>query len=266
MDSSPLRIAEAVDNPKASAWDVIGDLYWNAGYNGGPGERDVDLYLEGVGQFSKVAVLGASTRALIEGAVARGAMVHVIDFSPVMIEVMRPRVDPRRCVFIQHDVTRSPPAYLRGMFDLIVADRLINRFAAHEMQPAFYTLLDLMALGAVCRSSIRLGLYQRDLPLIEEGRRRGNVRDFFDESTMTIDYGRAGDILDAMMPDHGRIPRSALLAFYRLRGAEKRLSHGDLESLIANTKIGDRQLVISNTQPLPDTADDTLYVFRAESI
>ena len=53
---------------KAVAWDTIGELYWNAGYMGGPDPHGIEQYLEGVDRALNVAIIGASTRHLVAAA------------------------------------------------------------------------------------------------------------------------------------------------------------------------------------------------------
>jgi hypothetical protein len=249
-------------NPKAGAWDAIGASYWNAGYSGGPSARDIDRYLEDVEPGAPLAVLGASTLHLIAGAIDRGASVTVLDFSAGMRAALRDELAGRPCRIVAQDITREVPEALAGRFRLVLADRLLNRFVEPELRAALRQLLRLLDDGGQIRTSIRLGLYQRDLPLIEEGRRRGVLDRFYDESTGVIDYGAAGDLLEQVLPAHGDIPRDVLLTFYRLRGPEQRLGAGDLRRYLAETTDGSRGLRVAAVRPFADAADDDLYVLE----
>ena len=249
-------------NPKAAAWDAIGAAYWNAGYRGGPTRGDIDTYLQGVGPGLPVAIVGASTRHLVAAAVDRGAQVTVLDFSPRMRAALADDLAGRPCRIVAQDLTSDVPAGLVRGFRLVLADRLLNRFVERELRRALRQLLRLVDDGGQVRTSVRLGLYQRDLPLIEAGRRRGLLHRFFDESTWVIDYGAAGDLLDEVLPPHGDIPRDVLLSFYRLRGPEQRLRPGDLERYLAGTSDGSRGLRVSAVRPFVDALDDSLYVLE----
>lgn len=249
-------------NPKSAAWDAIGASYWNAGYRGGPTRRDIDAYLEGVEPGLPVAVVGASTVHLVAAAVDRGADVTVLDFSPGMREALARELAGRPCRILGQDITADVPEPLRRRFRLVLADRLLNRFVERELCAALRQLLRLLDDAGEVRTSVRLGLYQRDLPLIEEGRRRGVLARFFDESTWVIDYGAAGALLEDALPPHGTIPRDVLLTFYRLRGPEQRLRPGDLERYLAGIADDGRGLRVADVRSFVDAADDSLYVLE----
>ncbi|HSR22227.1 MAG TPA: hypothetical protein VLW53_01655, partial [Candidatus Eisenbacteria bacterium] len=183
-----------------------------------------------------------------------------LDFSPGMREALARELAGRPCRVLSQDVTADVPEPLRRGFRLVLADRLLNRFVERELRAALRQLLRLLDDGGEVRTSVRLGLYQRDLPLIEEGRRRGVLERFFDESTWVIDYGAAGDLLDDALPAHGTIPRDVLLTFYRLRGPEQRLRPGDLERYLAETFDDGRGLRVAAVRSFADAVDDSLYV------
>lgn len=249
-------------NPKAAAWDVIGHLYWSAGYDGGPSGDDVEAFLEGVESGSRVGVIGATTRALVHAALARGALVTVLDFSPRMCADLAREVSHDRCRIVRHDITEPVPDLLRRTLDLVISDRLVNRMTEPEARSAFRGMSHLSVPGGEIRASVRLGLYARDMPLIEEGRRRGTLADFYDASTMEIDYGAAGDILESVIGAHGSIPDGVLLEYYRLRGREKRFSAADIEAYATATVDDGTALEITAAAPMPVKAEDTLYRFR----
>lgn len=249
-------------NPKAAAWDVIGASYWNAGYRGGPTRRDIDTYLEGVEPGMHLAVVGASTVHLVAAAIDRGAHVTVLDFSPGMRAALAGELAGRRCRIVDQDITADVPEPLGRRFWLVLADRLLNRFVERELRAALRQLLRLLDDGGEVRTSVRLGLYQRDLPLIEAGQRRGVLGRFFDPSTWIIDYGAAGDLLDDALPPHGTIPRDVLLSFYRLRGPEQRLRPGDLERYLAETSDDGRGLRVRAVRPFADAVDDSMFVLE----
>jgi Methyltransferase domain len=249
------------NNHKAQAWDTIGAAYWNAGYNGGPTGRDIDQYLLDAGPHTRAIIIGASTITLIKATIERCGEVTVLDFSERMCAALASTVDTDRCHIVHHDITTPLPASLARRFDVVLADRLINRFTETEILAALGEMLRLLKDGGEIRTAIRLGLYRRDLPLLEEGRRRGTTGEFFDEATWTIDYGRLGDILE-ILPAHGQIPRDVLLDFYRLRGAEKRLREEDVRRYTEAVRDEDRYLIVADAERFFETTDQTLFRFR----
>jgi hypothetical protein len=249
-------------NPKSAAWDAIGAAYWKAGYRGGPTPADIETYLAGVQPGTPLAIVGASTRHLVAAAIDRGARVTVLDFSARMRQALRDDLEGRPCRILDQDVTLEIPDHVARGFQLVLADRLLNRFVEAELRAALRQLLRLTADGGQVRASVRLGLYRRDLPLIEEGRRRGTLHRFYDECTGVIDYGAAGDLLDGVLPAHGDIPRDVLLTFYRLRGPERRLAADDVQRFVAETTDGDRGLRVAEVRSFADSQEDSLYVLE----
>ena len=189
------------------------------------------------------------------------ARVTVIDFSARML-LSLDRDLPGRCSLALHDVTLPIGPDLQGRFDVICADRLINRFTEVEAGRALQQILGLGRLGAEFRTAVRFGLYERDLPLIEAGRRHGTLAEFYDESTSTIDYGKTGGLLDELIADHGNIPRDVLLSFYRERGPEKRFQRADLEQLAASARSGDRGFAIKRVELARGNAADHFFTLE----
>lgn len=254
--------AVTIKNTKCDAWDTIGSLYWNAGYSGGPSPAGIAQYLEGVDASTKVAVLGASTVELIRAAIDRGANVTVFEFAPRMCEQLAAELGARRCRIVLQDITQPLISADCRQADVVCADRLINRFTQQEADSAFTQVLRLLSDGGELRAAIRLGLYARDLPLIEEGRRRGTLHEFFDEQQGTIDYGKAGDILAQHIAPHGQIPQAILLEFYRRRGQEKRFAHADIVRCAEAARDAGRRLSVNAIEDYVGTPDDTFYHFR----
>ncbi|KJK51587.1 hypothetical protein UK23_06340 [Lentzea aerocolonigenes] len=250
-------------NPKSSAWDLIGSDYWAASYNGGPVGEDLEAYLDGVDSGTSLAVVGASTVHLIRAAVDRGVGVTVLDFAEgqrtALLEAIQEWPAGSRCAVEHYDATAPAPAGLKGRFDLVLADRLVNRFTDAEALAGVPGLLSLLAPGGRLRTTIRLGLYERDRALIAVADKAGRTAEFFDAEAMEIDYAKAGDLLDQSLSDHGSIPRATLLDFYRLRGPEKRMNEADVARYVAAASAQGISARIVAAGKLPVTSADTLF-------
>jgi len=249
---------------KSKAWDMLGSLYWNAGYNGGPGPAELAAYLEGLGPSREIAIIGASTRSLITAALRKQCAVTVIDFSARMIHDLRESLSGEGVPLgglrtLLHDVKNPVPADLRARFAAVLSDRLLNRFNLVELALALRGLLSLLHDEGELRTTVRIGLYPRDQPLLDEGRRLGNVRDFFDEETWEIDYSKTGPLLEKVLEPHGTIPRSTLLEFYALRGLEKRFRPGEFDRLCAAAQDRGRRFAVRRTSPSSNGLD-TFFV------
>ncbi|WP_432409110.1 class I SAM-dependent methyltransferase [Wukongibacter sp. M2B1] len=253
-------------NGKALAWDIMGSKYWDSGYNGGPSPRDIQKYLDKIDKNKRVAVIGASTVNLIKAALESDLNITVIDFSEKMCNCLAKELLPQKCNIVHHDITKPVPEFLHNKFDYILADRLINRFTEIEIRKAFKEVLQLLNDNGIFRTSIRLGLYKRDMPFISEGKKRGTLHNFFDEETWIIDYSKCDDILDEFISPHGEISKDTLVEFYRLRGPEKRLRASDIENYVNSIALQDKCLKILSTETLPDVTDDLLYSFQVKNL
>jgi hypothetical protein len=220
----------AISNPKAAAWNELGGAYWNLDYDGGPSAADCAMYLRGVAPDEPVLLVGASTVRLARAALKRRAALTVADFSSVMLDELR-RVLDGRARYLWTDVTCGD-VLPRAAFQTVMGDRLINRFTLTEMRAALTRLTLALRPEGQLRLSYRLGLYDRDLPVLEEARRRGQLDDVFDEKAFDVDYGGAGAWLASVLSPHGRIPTDKLVAFYVRRGREHRIRDGDLDAII----------------------------------
>ncbi len=219
------------------AWDLVGASYWNRDYDGGPSPADCDLYLAGVAAGDPLLLAGASTARLAFAAADLGAALTVCDFSPVMLSDLRD-VLGQRADYVLADVCR-PGSLPSGRFRAVVADRLLNRFTEAELRAALRTLLGALRAGGEARLSYRLGLYDRDLLVLEHARQRGCLADVFDEAAFDVDYSGAGDWLKDVLPAHGSLPRQTVARFYAARGREHRLRPGELDALV--DEVGDEQ-------------------------
>lgn len=225
-----------MDKERASAWDVLGGDFWRlAPDSAKPSTEDIDLYLRGLNPGAVCGVLGASSKAVIDEAVQRGLRTMVIDFSARTLSDLAADLGCEGWRAVHHDVLDRPPPELVGIFDVLIADRLINRFVGHEVARFMVNVTSMLRAGGQFRSVIKLGYYESDWPLLEAGRRIGNLASFFDEDSRTIDYSAAGPALDIGVVPHGNIPRDRLLEWYRRRGKESRFELTDVEDFSAAT-------------------------------
>lgn len=248
-------------NQKQAAWEVLGAAYWNSGYRGGPSQRDCSRYLTGLGGRCDVVVIGASTRDLVVGAAERGCRPHVIDFSARMCEDLMADVG-EIFTYTVHDVTQPAPLALQGRFDVILADRLLNRFSAPELATSLCTVLGLLSPEGEFRTSVRVGLYDRDLPVLACAWRLGRFDDVFEPKTGHIDYEPVADHLASVLPAHGEIAPQLVAEFYRLRGREKRLQPGELETIVAGITNGQGYLAVERSEELADQPDHLFTIVR----
>jgi hypothetical protein len=249
-------------NRKASAWDLVGGMFWKLGRaSARPSAREIALFLAGT-EGGRVCVVGASTKELIEAALTRENEVTVIDFSPVMCENMEKEVRSPRLSCRTADILAPLSPDLSGRFDLVAADRLLNRFVRADCPAFFANVGDLLAEGGRARISVKLGFYEMDLRLMDEGRRRGTLERFYDPSDQTIDYARARDELSAVPVEHGSIPRDVLLQWYVARGRESRFERGDLIAQVAAARERSPSLVLEAIEDFPDAGTTVLMHLR----
>jgi hypothetical protein len=256
---------ESTGNPKAAAWDHIGAMFWERGRpTARPSPAEIALFLGSGGQATplRIAVIGASTIDLIVTATAHGS-VTALDFSQGMCLALASELSRRTicgCQVRLLDITATLPNALIGQFDLVVSDRLLNRFTEAECLRALRNMISLLRTRGVLRTSVRLGLYPMDRVLMDLAEEMPGQANFFDPATGTIDYAAAGAVLEAGVQPHGEIPRGALLAWYRGRGAEKRYEDHEIRDLFerANGGVG-----AVTSFPLPDAEATVMYSFTA---
>ncbi|MGE5827776.1 MAG: class I SAM-dependent methyltransferase [Micromonosporaceae bacterium] len=248
-------------NPKAEAWDLLGGAYWNADYDGGPSDAGCRQYLAGLEAGASVLLIGASTARLARAALACGLELTVCDFSPVMLADLRSALGDRAS-YLLADVTRTG-ALAAARFRSVLADRLLNRFTVTELNVALTEVIGALRVGGEARLSYRLGLYARDLPVIDAARRHGCLEAVFDESTFDIDYSGGLDWLADVLPPHGSLDPATVVKFYAARGREHRLRPGELDEIMRGI-CAERDLGIEvGHTDLPETpADHLLTLLR----
>jgi hypothetical protein len=250
-------------NPKIAAWDLLGSQFWAKGRaTARPTMAEIGIFLEELPTGSCIGVVGASTKDLIEAAVARRVAVTVFDFSTRMCSDLRASIASTIDTRIL-DITAAIPADLRGQYDAVLSDRLINRFTRSETVSALAGMLSLLRRGGTWRTSVKLGFYPMDNRMIDEGKRRKTLPTFYDEATRTIDFCAAGDVLDTCLLPHGDIAPNILLAWYRGRGRESRFDHEDILSLAAEIEANGKTLQLNRSFALPHAKETTYYEFKA---
>jgi amino acid adenylation domain-containing protein len=243
-------------NPKSGAWDLIGAAYWNSGYDGGPAGADCDQYLHGLRAGEPVLLVGASTLRLASAAVELGLELTVADFSRTMLDELQSVLGG--AARYQHADVTSIDTALRGEFRAVLGDRLLNRFTLAEMHRAVAQLAAVLAPGGELRLSYRLGLYERDHPILAEARRRGVLAEVFDEEAYDIDYAPARSWLPEVLSPHGGIPMPVLVGFYTQRGREHRLRPGELDEIVAQIAQAQARRLGTAHVPMSSTAHDYL--------
>jgi hypothetical protein len=245
---------------KLESWDQFGARYWElAAKTSHPSPEEIGLFLAGVTDGSQILVIGATTREVIAEAIGRGARVTVVDFAPRLLDKLKSALPSERLTAVLHDIADAPPKALRSRFEVVVSDRLINRFHRSEM-PGVCAHMGLMAMpGGQVRMAARLGLYPLDRELIEEGRKRGTLRNFWDEASLTIDWSHVGEELDACATSHGEIPREVVIAWSRQRGVESRVNDEDMRRLIRSTVVDDKPLVLESVADMEVAPSTKLY-------
>ena len=253
----------SIRNAKAAAWDLVGGLFWTKGRTTArPTQAEIDIFLSGLAPGARIAVVGASTKDLVEQALAVGLHVTVLDFSARMCADLAEEVGYNIDIRV-HDITDEIPDDLVGAYDAAISDRIINRFTREEGVRALAGMLGLLREGGVIRTSIKLGFYPMDDRMIEEGNRRGTLEHFYDVRTRTIDFHAAADVLDTCLLPHGEIDRDILLDWYRGRGRESRFEDADIRAMAAQAFAGNLVLGQAQICLFPDAKETICYFFDA---
>lgn len=247
-------------NPKAAAWDIIGGKFWKQGRKSArPSQTEIQMFLSGTAPGERCGILGASTKELVEAAVARQLDVTVFDFSAVMLDDLKSEIGEDSCEYIRLDALEAVPDVLRGSLRFALADRLINRFMVQEVPVFLQNVLALLVTGGELRMTVKLGLYPMDALLIEEGRRRGTLARFYNEDTRTLDYACAMDELKACLVPHGSIPRELLLDWYMQRGKESRFDSDAIRRMLFEANRTQRRFCDIEELNCPDAPGTVMY-------
>jgi hypothetical protein len=256
-----------MSNTKAAAWDKIGNLFWEKGRTSAkPSSYEMDLFTRDINPGDRVCVVGASTKELVCLLMNLDAQVTVYDFSKGMCNSLREAIPSPSVTIEQLDIVAPLDADLIGSQKYVLNDRLINRFSADEATRALYNMCALAQDGEV-RASIKRGFYPMDEKMIALGKERGTLADFFDETTRTINFAKAGTVLDDALLAHGDIDPEILLDWYRGRAAEKRFEHEEIVALGEQVTLPNGNGVkIFGVHDFPDAIRTSLYDFRAVQI
>lgn len=241
-------------NPKASAWDQIGGLFWTQGrVSARPSQSELDEFCSGIEPNQKVCVIGASTKELCEEVISLDAQLTVIDFSQKMIQDLSLVLNEGDLRVL--DITAEIPADLDARFDFVLSDRLINRFDHEEARRGVEGMSNLLLSGGIMRTSVKLGLYPMDRTMLSHAAEADCVDDFWDEATQTIDFSRAGASLEAGLLPHGSIDKILLKDWYKGRGREKRFTEQEIETLLKEAHFEDIQASI-----FPDASETKMFM------
>lgn len=247
-------------NPKALAWDALGGMFWKQGRKSArPSAAEIEIFLAEIASGERCGILGASTKELIEAAMARSLDVVVFDFSSMMLEELKAAIGHNSCTYVYLDVLEPIPDALRSSVRFVLADRLINRFTRDEVPVFLRNVLTLMTRNGQLRMTVKLGFYPMDYLLIEEGRRKGTLMRFYDEGTSTFDYASARHELEACVVPHGSIERNVLLDWYVGRGKESRFTHEGVQQMIFNANEGSRRFNLTDAGSCPDAPETFMY-------
>jgi hypothetical protein len=256
---APLLHAAGISNPKSSAWDHVGSLFWELGRpSARPDAATIERFVEGFDVGAALLIVGASTRDLVVSAVRRGAEVTVIDFSRRMCDDLAATLGTLPVRILLADITDDCSHVGQRRFAGVLSDRLVNRFTLEELDRALRSMTRLARAGQEIRFTGKHGYYPMDLRLLELGRADGTLARFYDERTHTIDYPAAAHLLERALVPHGNIPRAVLLPWYLGRGKETRYFPGDVERL-ADRLPG---LVRCTSEPVGAHGDCVLYVLE----
>ncbi|GLX47542.1 hypothetical protein Shyhy01_04920 [Streptomyces hygroscopicus subsp. hygroscopicus] len=217
---------------KARAWDLVSGSYWNSGYYGGPAPEHEEILRGLMRAGAPTAVVGASTVSLSKAAQEAGADLHVLDFAPGILreagEWLGLPGDRRHLV----DVTGPLPELLRGGYDLVLADRLVNRFSAADLPAGLRGLRDLVAPGGTLALTVRFGWYDRDRQ-IHDALTPAEQKLFWRPDVGEIDYATLPD-RDIPLPTWGGISGRVMRDHLRGRGREARFHRDELLAMVAD--------------------------------
>ncbi|WP_405532671.1 hypothetical protein OG592_35270 [Streptomyces avidinii] len=251
-------------NDKSAAWDLIGSLFWKSGRSTAkPSDEEIALFTAGIPSGARCAVVGASTKDLVEALIAHGTKAVVFDFSERMCIELRAALPRDSCEIVHHDITRPVPARLRGGQDFVLNDRLVNRFSDDEARQGVEGMLSLLADDGQLRASVKLGFYPMDDRMIAAGRESGTLESFYDAERKVIDFAAAGDVLAHSLLPHGEIDPDLLLQWYRGRGKEQRFDHEDIVALLETVSVGDRGMRLLSTTDFAQAPATRMYTAEA---
>jgi len=248
-------------DPKSKAWDLVGGLFWEKGRKSAkPSPNEINQFLE-VNHNAKICIIGASTRDLVEAALIKNLDVTVMDFSTEMCNALTKEFPNTTLKLDVVNILGTIPKEYFNRFDLIVSDRLLNRFTTIDAPSYFENIFTMLCEGGVSRTCVKMGFYEMDERLIAEGKDNGSLEDFFNDDTRTIDYSKAESSLEAIEITHGDISRDILLEWYKGRGKESRFDKPQVLHMINDT-LPEGQFEILPTVDFSENETSLLFCFR----
>ena len=245
---------------KQRSWDEFGSQYWTMAANTShPSAAETGAFLHGASPGRHVLVLGATTTEVIRAAVGTGADVHVLDFAGRLLDLVGQEFGDS-VTRHRHDLLDPVPDDLAGRFDVVVADRLVNRFHRSEMPRVVANMMRLVAPGGRLHISVRFGLYPLDRRLIEIGTELGTLRNYWDPESRTIDWSGVKTELDRCAEAHGAIPREVVIAWSKMRGVESRLEPEDVPRIVAEASAGSDAIVIRDVADMDVAPRSKIFV------
>ncbi len=258
-------LLEDYKDAKSQGWDIINEKFWKIGRKTGkPSIREIEMYLENVPSNSECLVIGSSTRDLIVRALSKGINITVVDFSASSIKKLKEDLEDNnlieRCRLINADILSQPNKSLISKFDFVFADRLINRFTYDQIEGFFTNISSVLKNKGEFITAIKPNFYPMDLAMIQLGKNKNTLENFYDENTRTINFSNATEELREIVFPHGEIPKTVLLKWYYFRGKESRFLDEDILNMqvINGKKIFDLISVV----PMPDAKGTNLYNFK----
>lgn len=231
---------------KAAGWDAVGLDFWRRGRaTAKPSLACIEWLCEDLQPGDRCLIVGGTTIQLIRRAVTVGLSVTVLDFSSRICREVEALV--ANTVDVVHGNVLDPPALDR--VDRLVCDTLLNRFDGAEATRFTRSAAELLRDGGQVRMTVKLGRYPMDERLLWLGRAAGTLNEFWDAGSNTVDFSKAGPLLEEALVAHGTLTRDELLTWYRARGREKRYERADLITLFNRPHW---QLEMAMDQDRPD--------------
>lgn len=242
---------------RKEAWNLVGGRFWKQGRGSArPNDHDIHTFVSGLKKGDNIAVIGASTKYLVEYAISLQLNVTVLDFSDIMLKDLNDEIGDK-CEYILCDILQEIPKELKAKFDCVISDRLINRFTNVESVNVIFNSLKLLKDTGIAKHAIKLGLYKMDEKLMQYGKEHNILESFYDNTTKTIDYTKTKEFLSNCIVEHGDIPKEILFKWYIGRGQESRFDMDDMERIIR--KAGG---IIDSTEDYESNNETKVFVIR----
>jgi len=238
---------------KSKAWDIIGDKFWQLGAKRlKPTKETIKTYIHGIDKKNNCCVIGATSIGLINALLRKNINLTVFDFSKVMCDSLKSKTKGKIKI-IYHDATKTFDKSFFNSFDIVIFDRLINRFSIEECKKFLNNIRRILNDSGEIRTTIKHGLYKLDHEIIESLENRPNeLIKIFDSKHLTINYSMAAPTLKKLGLKNGRIKQKDLINWYVNRGKEQRFSDMLIKDILskANYKISFSEKVNDGTNSI----------------